>query len=121
MKIRNIFLILQNRIHVLLPYAVMGGTALVAGSLCITLPETKDMPTSETMDFQDGAENGNEQRDPLDRLERKWSLGSYVNPSATIKDGGLKMDSLTEGVTDSNAVVLPLVEYNQVCDLAKLN
>ena len=37
----------QNRIHVLLPYAVFGLSSLIAGSLCTILPETKGVPTAE--------------------------------------------------------------------------
>ena len=39
--------------HPLLPYAIMGGNALLAGLLCMTLPETKGMPTAETMDSEE--------------------------------------------------------------------
>ena len=31
----------------------MGGNALLAGLLCMTLPETKGMPTAETMDSEE--------------------------------------------------------------------
>ena len=42
--------------HPLLPYGIMGANALLAGLLCQTLPETKGMPTAETMDSDEGAE-----------------------------------------------------------------
>ena len=41
--------LLQNRVHRLLPFAIMGINALVAGILCMTLPETKNQPTLETV------------------------------------------------------------------------
>ena len=34
----------------------MGANALLAGLLCMTLPETKGMPTVETMDTEEGAD-----------------------------------------------------------------
>ena len=34
----------------------MGINALLAGLLCMTLPETKGMPTAETVDSEEGAE-----------------------------------------------------------------
>ena len=40
----------QRLWHPLLPYGIMGANALLAGLLCQTLPETKGMPTPETMD-----------------------------------------------------------------------
>jgi len=43
-------------VHPLLPYGIMGVNALLAGVLCMTLPETKGMPTAETMDSEEGAE-----------------------------------------------------------------
>ena len=43
----------QRLVHPLLPYAIMGGNALLAGLLCMTLPETKGMPTAETMDSEE--------------------------------------------------------------------
>ncbi|EDO42171.1 predicted protein, partial [Nematostella vectensis] len=39
-----------NRIHPLLPFGIMAVKALLAGILCMTLPETKGMATAETMD-----------------------------------------------------------------------
>ena len=43
----------QDRIHALLPYGVMGLVALFAGILCLTLPETKGLPTAETVTSRD--------------------------------------------------------------------
>ena len=36
----------------------MGANALIAGFLCMTLPETKDLSTAETMDPEEGEEPG---------------------------------------------------------------
>ena len=38
----------------------MGGNALLAGLLCMTLPETKGMPTAETMDSEEDAKESTE-------------------------------------------------------------
>ena len=46
----------QRLVHPLLPYGIMGINALLAGLLCMTLPETKGMPTAETVDSEEGAE-----------------------------------------------------------------
>lgn len=44
------FIVYTNRVHQLLPFAIMGINALLAGILCMTLPETKLQPTLETVD-----------------------------------------------------------------------
>ncbi|CAH3195587.1 unnamed protein product [Porites evermanni] len=49
------YIIHLRLVHPLLPYAIMGGNALLAGLLCMTLPETKGMPTAETMDSEEDA------------------------------------------------------------------
>ena len=46
----------QRLQHPLLPYGIMGVNALLAGLLCQTLPETKGMPTAETMDTNSAGE-----------------------------------------------------------------
>ena len=43
---------MQNRIHALLPYGVMGILALTSGVPCLFLPETKGIPTPETVDSE---------------------------------------------------------------------
>ena len=45
----SLFLFPQTRIHPLIPYGIMGVAAFIAGLLCLTLPETKDEPTAETI------------------------------------------------------------------------
>lgn len=47
------FVVSLDRIHALLPYGVMGLVALFAGVLCLTLPETKGLPTAETVASRD--------------------------------------------------------------------
>lgn len=47
----------QRLVHPLLPYGIMGVNALLAGLLCQTLPETKGMPTPETMDTEGTGES----------------------------------------------------------------
>lgn len=47
----------QRLVHPLLPYGIMGVNALLAGLLCQTLPETKGMPTPETMDTEGAGES----------------------------------------------------------------
>lgn len=44
------FIVYTNRVHRLLPFAIMGINALVAGILCMTLPETNRQPTLETVE-----------------------------------------------------------------------
>ena len=40
----------QNRVHLMLPYGIMGVLCLIAGGLCLILPETKGVATAETVD-----------------------------------------------------------------------
>ena len=47
----------QRLVHPLLPYGIMGVNALLAGLLCQTLPETKGIPTPETMDSEGAGES----------------------------------------------------------------
>ncbi|KAK3740890.1 hypothetical protein QZH41_013408 [Actinostola sp. cb2023] len=75
-----------NRIHPLLPYGIMASQAFLAGMVCLTLPETKDKPTEETMtgDANEAAvnemaieemnatkpcENGNDAQQPTDKVQ----------------------------------------------------
>ena len=48
--------LLQNRVHHLLPFAIMGINALLAGILCMTLPETNNQPMLETVKRDEGYE-----------------------------------------------------------------
>jgi len=43
------FIVYTNRVHRLLPFAIMGVNALLAGVLCMTLPETNNQPMQETV------------------------------------------------------------------------
>jgi len=49
------FIVYTNRVHRLLPFAILGINALIAGILCMTLPETNNQPTLETVE-KDSAE-----------------------------------------------------------------
>ncbi|KAJ7383539.1 hypothetical protein OS493_027202 [Desmophyllum pertusum] len=46
------YIVYLATVHRLLPYAIMGGNALLCGLLCLTLPETANQPTLETIDSQ---------------------------------------------------------------------
>ena len=37
----------QQNVHVILPFGVMALTGFLAGLLCFTLPETRNLPTQE--------------------------------------------------------------------------
>ncbi|KAJ7391895.1 hypothetical protein OS493_016191 [Desmophyllum pertusum] len=53
------YIVHLTRVHPLLPYGIMGSQALMASLLCMTLPETRGMPTAEIMDSEaEGAELG---------------------------------------------------------------
>lgn len=43
------FIVFTSRSHPLLPFAIMGVNALIAGVMCMTLPETNKQPTLETV------------------------------------------------------------------------
>lgn len=47
----------------MLPYAVMGGNALLCGLLCLTLPETANQPTLETIDAKKYSTTSGEDED----------------------------------------------------------
>ena len=59
--------------HPLLPYGVMGILALIAGLLCLLLPETRFKPTLENIDQEGSTETvgndedflGTDEREPL--------------------------------------------------------
>ncbi|KXJ29686.1 organic cation transporter protein [Exaiptasia diaphana] len=44
------YVVWLERVHKLLPYGVMAAASLVAGLLCILLPETKDQPMPEVLE-----------------------------------------------------------------------
>lgn len=44
------YIVYSQRVHELLPFGIMGLNALIAGILCMTLPETRDQPTMEVME-----------------------------------------------------------------------
>lgn len=44
------YIVYLSNVHIMLPYAVMGGNALLCGLLCLTLPETANQPTLEIID-----------------------------------------------------------------------
>lgn len=43
------FIVYTGRAHRLVPFSIMGANALIAGILCMTLPETNNQPTLETV------------------------------------------------------------------------
>lgn len=45
----NFFHFHQNHVHLLLPYSVMGGVSFIAAGLCMTLPETNNLPLEEVL------------------------------------------------------------------------
>ena len=47
-KLMVALVLFQQRVHPILPYGIMGLNALIAGLLCILLPETRHQPTRET-------------------------------------------------------------------------
>ncbi|RMX49474.1 hypothetical protein pdam_00017632 [Pocillopora damicornis] len=51
------YIVYSQRVHKLLPFGIMGLNALIAGLLCMTLPETRDQPTLEVMETTDGGQN----------------------------------------------------------------
>ena len=58
----------QDTYHHLLPYAVMGANALLCGLLCLTLPETANQPTLETIEVNPpGTESGIEAKEDSNR------------------------------------------------------
>ncbi|XP_020605192.1 organic cation transporter protein-like [Orbicella faveolata] len=46
------YIVYSQRVHPLLPFGIMGLNALIAGVLCMTLPETRNQPTLETMETE---------------------------------------------------------------------
>lgn len=51
------YIVYSQRVHKLLPFGIMGLNALIAGLLCMTLPETRDQPTLEVMETTDEGQN----------------------------------------------------------------
>lgn len=55
------YIVYLGNINNLLPYAVMGGNALLCAVLCLTLPETANQPTLETIDSKASTTTGGEE------------------------------------------------------------
>ncbi|KAL9979760.1 hypothetical protein ACROYT_G017470 [Oculina patagonica] len=47
------YIVFSQRVHALLPFGIMGLNALIAGMLCMMLPETNNQPTLETMEAKE--------------------------------------------------------------------
>ncbi|XP_022803502.1 solute carrier family 22 member 15-like [Stylophora pistillata] len=72
--------------HPLLPYGIMGGNALLAGILCQTLPETKDLPTAETMETESTEEAYMALKSAVDFKEKEAADGNQFTMADTLKD-----------------------------------
>ena len=80
----------QNRVHALLPYAITGGFSLLAGALCMTLPETMNTPLEEVIESSEGTvelekelgeqKRGEEEKAPL--VDGYSSNGNTVHLSS---------------------------------------
>lgn len=54
------YIVYSKRVHPLLPFGIMGINALIAALLCMTLPETRNQPSLETIEKTDTKEKANE-------------------------------------------------------------
>ncbi|XP_078378347.1 organic cation transporter protein-like [Oculina patagonica] len=79
------YIIHLRLVHPLLPYGIMGANALLAGLLCQSLPETKGMPTAETMDTE-GAEEAYIALQSTDPKEKNAVEMKDVTMADTVKD-----------------------------------
>lgn len=61
------YIVYLDNVHRLLPYAVMGANALLCGLLCLTLPETANQPTLETIENNPTTTGGNEAKEDLNK------------------------------------------------------
>ena len=57
------------KIHVVLPFLVMGGLIFISTLLSVYLPETKDMVTKDTLDECDNKKFDGEQSLDIDKLD----------------------------------------------------
>lgn len=64
----------------------MGGNALLAGILCQTLPETKDLPTAETMETESTEEAYMALKSAVDCKEKEDADGKQLTMADTVKD-----------------------------------
>ena len=48
-SLSNIFFSTQQRVHPLIPFAIMAINAIICGVLCLTLPETTDKSLPDTV------------------------------------------------------------------------
>ena len=75
----------QRLVHPLLPYGIMGVNALLAGLVCQTLPETKGMPTAETMDTE-GAEEAYIALQSTDPKDKNAQEMKQITMADTVSD-----------------------------------
>lgn len=64
----------------------MGGNALLAGILCQTLPETKDLPTAETMETESTEEAYMALKSAVDYKEKEDADGKQLTMADNVKD-----------------------------------
>ncbi|XP_078378344.1 organic cation transporter protein-like [Oculina patagonica] len=72
-------------VHPLLPYGIMGANALLAGLLCQSLPETKGIPTPETLDTE-SVEEACIALQSTDSKEKNAEENGNVTMADTVKD-----------------------------------
>lgn len=67
-------LLSQDRVHVILPYTIMGALSLIACILCMTLPETNDLPLEDVVEKGEEAHSEEQELDKFllaDGIEKK--------------------------------------------------
>ena len=64
----------------------MGANALLAGILCQTLPETKGMPTAETMETESTEEAYMVLQQSVDLKDKETAEGKQLTMADTVKD-----------------------------------
>lgn len=64
-------MLLQKAVHKVLPYGLMAAASLVAGLLCILLPETKDQPMPEVLEKEPSGVELISQEDDSNRNEKQ--------------------------------------------------